>query len=294
MSTATDLAADAPTLLDRLESGREALTARETEIARYVIAHYPESCLDSASAMARATGVSAATVVRLFAKLGYASFQEVQQEVRREVSRKLHSPAERVRLPEDGVSQGEITARTLETEIDNIRATFAALSDREIEAIVARLCAGRGRIYVIGEKNSFPIAYYIQTHLNLCLPDVTLLETGEARIADRLLWLTPDDLLIAISIRRYSPNTTRAAASLRELGGDVIALTDSPLSPLCPYATHRLLIETRSQSVFDSFTAAMSLSGLIVGAVARRRREAMLEILRRGERLYETFGTFLG
>jgi DNA-binding MurR/RpiR family transcriptional regulator len=185
-------------------------------------------------------------------------------------------------------------ARTLETEIENIRATFAAISEGEIESIVARLCARRGKIYVIGEKNSYPVAYYIQTHLNLCLPDVVLLDTGEARVADRLLWLAPDDLLIGISIRRYSPNTTKAAAHVRALGGDVIALTDSPLSPLCPHATHRLLIQTGSQSVFDSFTAAMSLAGLIVGAVARRRREAMLDILRRGEQLYATFGTFLG
>jgi DNA-binding MurR/RpiR family transcriptional regulator len=43
-----------------------------------------------------------------------------------------------------------------------------------------RLCAGRGRIYVIGEKNSYPIACYIQAHLNFCLPDVVLLDTGAA------------------------------------------------------------------------------------------------------------------
>ncbi|MGY2049738.1 MurR/RpiR family transcriptional regulator [Methylobacterium sp. JK268] len=283
-----------PGLLERLEAGQGALTARETEIARYLIAHYPQSCLDSASAMARATGVSAATVVRLFAKLGYARFRDVQREVRDAVSRKLHSPAERAGLPDEAGSLAEIAARTLDTEIANICATYAGLAPGDIEAVVDRLCAGRGKIYVIGEKNSYPVAYYIQTHLNFCLPDVVLLDTGEARIADRLLWLTPDDLLVGISIRRYSPNTTRAAAHLRDLGGDVIALTDSPLSPLCPHATHRLLIETRSQSVFDSFTAAISLAGLIVGAVARRRREAMLDTLRRGERLYATFGTFLG
>ncbi|MFE1599217.1 MurR/RpiR family transcriptional regulator [Methylobacterium sp. ID0610] len=287
--------AETPTLLARLEAAQAALTVRETEIARYLVAHYPQACLDSASAIARATGVSPATVVRLFAKLGYESFQAVQQEVRRDVSRKLHSPAERARLPDDAeASLAEIMARTCETEIANIRGTFAAIPEGEIEAIVERLCAGRGKIYVIGEKNSFPIAYYIQTHLNFSLPDVVLLDTGEARIADRLLWLSPDDLLIGISIRRYSPNTTRAAAHLRGLGGEVVALTDSPLSPLCPHATHRLMIQTGSQSVFDSFTAAMSLAGLLVGAVARRRRAAMLEALRRGEQLYATFGTFLG
>jgi DNA-binding MurR/RpiR family transcriptional regulator len=292
--TATAARGKPPTLLERLEIGHGTLTASETEIVQYLLAHYPQSCLDSASAMARATGVSPATVVRLFSKLGYARFQDVQREVRGEVSRKLNSPAERARLPEDDASLVQVAARTLETEIENLRATYAAAAPEQVEAVVARLCAGRGRIYVIGEKNSYPIACYIQAHLNFCLPDVVLLDTGEARIADRLLWSTPDDLLIGISIRRYSPNTTRAAAHWRERGGDVIALTDSPLSPLCPHATHRLLIETRSQSVFDSFTAAMSLSGLIVGAVARRRREAMLDVLRRGEQLYATFGTFLG
>jgi len=97
-----------------------------------------------------------------------------------------------------------------------------------------------------------------------------------------------------MSIRRYSPNSLLAGQYFRSIGAGVAALTDNALSPLMPCASFRLLVQTASVSVFDSFTAMMSVAGAIVSVAARLRRREVYATLKRGEDLWARFGTFLG
>jgi DNA-binding MurR/RpiR family transcriptional regulator len=282
-------------LLERLEVEQAHLTASERQIAQYLISHYPEAILGSASSIARATKISAATVVRFFAKLGYESFGEAQEEIRREVALKLNSPMDRIGIVDTNATSTEaFLARFHALEVDNIKSTFQQIDTSNFEALIACILATKGKIYIIGEKNSHPIAYLIWAHLNVCLDNVVLVDTGEAMVADRLLWAGRGDLLICVSVRRYSPNGLRAAQYFHSIGADVAVLTDNALSPLMPYATFRLLVQTASVSVFDSFTAMMSVAGAIVGVVARLRRNEVYATLKRGEDLWSRFGTFLG
>jgi DNA-binding MurR/RpiR family transcriptional regulator len=251
--------------------------------------------LGSAASIARATKISAATVVRFFAKLGYESFAEAQEEIRREVARKLNSPMDRMAIVDTNATSTEaFLARFHALEVDNIKSTFQQIDTSNFEALIACILATKGKIYIIGEKNSHPIAYLIWAHLNICLDNVVLVDTGEAMVADRLLWAGTGDILICVSVRRYSPNGLRAAQHFRSIGADVAVLTDNALSPLMPYATFRLLVQTANVSVFDSYTAMISVAGAIAGVVARLRRNELYATLKRGEELWSRFGTFLG
>lgn len=282
-------------LLERLEVEQARLTTSEREIARYLISHYPQAILGSATSIARATRISAATVVRFFAKLGYGSFAEAQEEIRREVARKLNSPMDRMAIVDSNATSTEaFLARFHTLEVDNIKSTFQQIDTSNFEALIAGILTTKGKIYIIGEKNSQPIAYLIWAHLNICLDNVVLVDTGQAMVADRLLWAATGDLLICVSVRRYSPNGLRAAQYFRSIGADVAVLTDNALSPLMPHATFRLLVQTASVSVFDSYTAMTSVAGAIAGAVARLRRSELYATLKRGEDLWSRFGTFLG
>ena len=72
-------------------------SAAERALAEALGRDYPHALLESATALAARTGTSASTVVRLFAKLGYASYAEAQREARGEVTALLqtagHPPA---------------------------------------------------------------------------------------------------------------------------------------------------------------------------------------------------------
>jgi len=82
-------------LPQRLAQQGAELTASEQTLAQTLGSDYPHALLESATALAARTGTSASTVVRLFAKLGYASYAEAQREARGEVTALLQTAAQR-------------------------------------------------------------------------------------------------------------------------------------------------------------------------------------------------------
>jgi len=130
--------------------------------------------------------------------------------------------------------------------------------------------------------------------LNMCMPDVHLLGTGGGLLADELLWVSPRDTLVAVSIRRYAKHVIQAAQHFRQLGAPVISITDSPLAPIAGLSDHRLLIQTASASPFDSYTAGFTLCNAIVAAVALRRKKETEALLKRGDKVWNHFDVFLG
>ena len=153
-------------LPDRLARQGATLTASERALADALGRDYPHALLESATALAGRTGTSASTVVRLFAKLGYASYAEAQREARGEVTALLQTAGQRA-----PVTIG--TERSLQQCVDdallhdqhNIAATRDGLDMAAFEAIVARIAQSQGRIFVLAQINSAPVAAWLALHL---------------------------------------------------------------------------------------------------------------------------------
>lgn len=283
-------------LFDRIAKRPKKLTQSEIALVEFIVSCYPQGVLGSATDIAKKVGISTSTVVRFFAKLGYESFGQLQQEVRLEVSSKLASPSQRAHLTiQEESAPNTVLERVFTFDKDNLNATREANSVDEFQRFVdAVIRPDGGRIYLLGSKNSYPVSYYLHTHLNMCMPEVHLLGTSGGLLADELLWITQQDTLIVISIRRYSRQVTQAAQYFREIGALVVTITDSPLAPIAGLSDHRLLIQTASASPFDSYTAAFTLCNAVVAAVTLRRKKEIEAQLERGEKLWDYFDVFLG
>ncbi|KAG1387246.1 hypothetical protein G6F59_016489 [Rhizopus arrhizus] len=134
-------------------------------------ARYPQSLLESATALAKRVGTSASTVVRLLAKLGYDSYAQAQMEARSEVTARLASPGERA----DAVSADNPSARAclqnaLLHDLHNLQETFAAIDVAAFESAVRLLTHRKGRVHVLGLRQAAPLASHVALYLNLCLP----------------------------------------------------------------------------------------------------------------------------
>lgn len=280
-------------LFDRIANYPRKLTKHETRLADYILSGYPQHLLESATAIAGKVGVSASTVVRFFAKLEYASLSEVQDEARLDLASKLTSPSQRAKLASKNKhSLSHVLERTLELDRENLSATIGAIDLKAFEALVDTLMRPETRrIYLVAAKNSSAVVHYLYTHLNMCLANVYALPTGTA-LADQLLWAKKDDVLLAITIRRYSRTVVQTAQHFRNLGSTIACVTDSPLAPVANLSNHRLLIHTSSTSPFDSYTAAFSLCNAIVAAVAIKRQREVKRSLKLGDRLWTEFGVF--
>ena len=81
-----------PTIFDRIRS-LEHLTPSETKIAQYLDKAYPLLALETVTSISQRARVGRATVVRFISRLGYSSFAEFQQSLRKELLLKLEAAA---------------------------------------------------------------------------------------------------------------------------------------------------------------------------------------------------------
>jgi DNA-binding MurR/RpiR family transcriptional regulator len=111
---------------DRIASRAKDFTQSEQTLVDYLIAHQPHGMLDSATGIAKKLELSPSTVVRFFSKMGYASFAEAQREARNEISSKLASPHQRIRLAAGQEHTLEsLVENSFSSDIDNIQSTRA-------------------------------------------------------------------------------------------------------------------------------------------------------------------------
>ena len=201
----SSLQTSAGLLTERLARHHADLTGSERALAEALQRDYPHALLESATALAARNGTSASTVVRLFAKLGYASYAEAQREARAEVTALLQTAGQRA-----PVTIG--AERTLQQCVDdallhdqhNLSATREGLNLAAFEAMATCLAQDKGRVHVLAQINSAPVGSWLALHLNMCRPGVQELGAGAMDTTDQLLWVQPDDVLLVFSIRRYA------------------------------------------------------------------------------------------
>jgi DNA-binding MurR/RpiR family transcriptional regulator len=77
---------------------------------------------------------------------------------------------------------------------------------------------------------------------------------------------TSKDVIIAISSKAYSPDVAQVVREAKHRGVKIVAMTDSPLSPLTEHADVSLEVQQASVGMFRSLAVTMTLAvTLIVG-----------------------------
>jgi DNA-binding MurR/RpiR family transcriptional regulator len=84
-------------------------------------------------------------------------------------------------------------------------------------------------------------------------------------------------VLLAISLPRYSLDTLQLARFANERGASVLAITDSPASPLTSIAEHVLFAPADHPVLTSSNIAVLALiEGLVAGVMARNKEAVKL------------------
>lgn len=264
-----------------------ALSAGERKVARALLATYPVAGLETVAELAQRAGVSAPTVVRFVARLGFDGYAAFQRALMREVHAQMGSPLEQY-ARNDAVPGGEeqlpYLARTFATCVE---ITFAELPPSEFERAVELLLAEQTRVHVVGGRFSHVLADYLVAHLQLLRPHVSLVPAAEfARVA-LVSEATRGHLLVVFDYRRYDPATVRLAAQFHASGGSVLLFTDPWLSPVAEVADVVLPSRVESPSPFDALTGAVALVEALIATLTDRLGEKGRERVERSETIRE-------
>ncbi len=251
------------------------LTATERRIAE-VLAGEPQAiAFGTVAQVAERAGTSGPSVVRLAVKLGYEGFVALQAAVQQELARQLGPAHDRIRQrpPTD------LLSRVLEAEQDNVTRTLAGVQPEVLERAVAHLADRRRHVWVLPGDVTLPVGLSMARQLSQLREGVTLLGGSEAAIGRILGGAEAHDVLVAIDIRRYERSLVSTVQVAREQEIAVLAITDTPLSPLAGRAAMAFFVAASGVGPFDSMTGALALANLLVGVTSARLRQTAVRRL---------------
>lgn len=272
--------ASAPDLVAAVSSE---LTPAERRIAEEVLAEPTLLAFGTVSELADRVGTSRPTVVRFANKLGFDGFTQLQRHVRSDLSHRLARPSERIR-------HEEAKALPAKTAINNAIASVFEAIDGERLARLARPIVHAEKVWILSGETSRAGALSLYSGLSMVRPRVCLLE--DRTLGTDISDAGPSDAVVVMDFFRYRRQVIEAAQVLADAGVTLVAITDSPLSPLVELTDTWCEIEVPAIGPFDSSVPAVAIAELLVSRVARDLRDEAAARIDRIEALWEETGVF--
>lgn len=271
MTVMTDRAVNYEQLKDQISKAYPTLSKQLQRIARFALEHPQELALGTVASIAEAAQVQPSSMIRFANALGYGGFSEMQQIFRGHLVERSASYRDRIEQMRraGGARNGAAAGGTgvLRQFVDEAITELSHLEEnvdaQDMKAAV-RLIAGADHIHILGQRRAFPIASYLAYALRQLDLRTHLLDGVGGMLNEFVRGIAPGDVLIAISTRNYSPEVVDAAAACHQRGVAVIAITDSPLSPLKPSARVCFELGDDSTQQFRSLVGQVCLSQALV------------------------------
>jgi len=259
-------------------------------IAGYILEHYDKAAFMTAVKLGTSVGVSESTVVRLANKLGFSGYPELQKSFQELIKNKL-TTVQRIELSNDFMTQENALKSVLKADMENIRATLEKINHQTFEDVVNSLFKAR-KIYIIGLRGSSALAEFLAFYLNLILDNVKVVAYGVSDIFEQMLNVDEQDIVIGIGFPRYATRTIEALAFARSKNANIVAITDSLLSPLAANANYTLIAQSNITSFVDSLVAPLSVINALIIAVGLREKEKISKTFSTLENIWEEYNVY--
>ena len=264
------------TIKDRIAKAMPELTPSHRQMADYVLAHSFRAATMTIDELAEATGVSVATANRFAHTLGFSGFPAFRAELVRGFESAL-APVEKMR---DELSRKstcvEVMAAALADNVANLETIRESLPADVCEQIVTALLGAR-RVLVAGFGTSGYLAGMLAHGLELHCTQVQSLAGvgGPSHGARTLFKLTPQDVVVVISFPRYVKDSIVIARKAKDRGARIIALTDSPTSPIAALGDLTLYLPAPSRFNATSDSTVHAVIEALCAAVARHAKNSV-------------------
>ena len=280
-------------LLQKIDDGYARFSKGQKKLADYIRRDYDKAAFLTAARMGEVVGVSESTVVRFATALGYSGYPAFQKALEEMVRTRLNS-IQRMEVTYGRITQGEILASVLQSDIEKIKLTMESIDHEAFELAVETILKAR-KVYVVGIRSCAPLASFLSFYLNLLCEDVTAVSTNSAsEIFEQLLRIGEEDVIIGISFPRYSMRTLKALEFASNRKAKVITLTDSIHSPMKLYSSCNLIARSDMASIVDSLVAPLSVVNALVVALCMKKQKEVVSTLEMLEEIWDEYQVYSG
>lgn len=285
----------AMTIEDRISQRFSGLSEKLQLAATYVAEHPIDIATRSLRAVAASSGVSPATFSRLARALGYDSYEDMREDGRAAVGRKMVPFSKRAQaLRAEGTGQEGLTFlhRQAAACLANITLLDRGISNQRLEEAVAALHAAR-TVLLVGSLGSAGFVDYFGYLAQWFRHGWLVASPGGTTLAGALARMDHRDAIFVLSKAPYASRSIRVLRAARGKGITTVVITDSHASPALEFADHAFVVPTESPQFFSSYTATLVLIETLISLLLARSGPEAEEMIREAEnqihRLDETW-----
>ena len=262
-------------LIQHIAQAYESLPKQLKSIAQYVTQHRQNMVVARILDVAHACDVQPSAVVRFAQRFGFSGFSELQAVFRDAYASGATEAGYRQRI-QAVISEHTAQMRSAELArgfMQSCQNGIAALSQELDEAAFERavsILQEAHHIYIMGVRRMYPVAAYLSYTLSHTNKRVALIDGMGGMFREQVGALAAGDALIAISVAPYGAETRHCTELAAERGANIIAITDSSLSPIARLATATLRVEEPETYFFRALSSMMCLAQSLFIALAYR------------------------
>lgn len=170
--------------------------------------------------------------------------------------------------------------------------TSEALDRRVLDQAVEAILRAKN-IYIVGVRSSAVIATFMSFYFRNIFDNVHLVSSSAtSEMIEQMLHVSQGDVVIGISLPRYSSRTVQLMEFARDSGAEVVAITDSLEAPAAKRADHTLLAKSDMVSVVDSLVAPMSLVNALIVAIGQKKKGELSRIFENLEGIWQEYEVY--
>lgn len=217
---------------ERIRRERPNMSKSFAKLGDFLLDSYVEAAFMTASELAQALNLDAATVVRFSQHLGYSGFPKLQREIRQRVKNDL------LIRPKQAADPGSVTgivSNAMTEVILGMDQTRISLDNDAMEKLVDALGQAR-RITVLAEGPAQPTAYSLVLFLEQGGFPIYIARAGIADLARTVNIAHSQDLLLALEVAGQAPYIARAMGEAQKRGIPTAAIIGSASLASARYA----------------------------------------------------------
>lgn len=278
-------------ILMTIHNRMDSFSKGQKRIATYICESYDKAAFMTASKLGKMVKVSESTVVRFAVELGFDGYPCMQKALQEMVRNKLTS-VQRLEVANDRFSNQDVVSMVLQSDMESIRMTSEALDRRVLDRAVHTILRARN-IYIVGVRSSAAIAQYMTHYFRNIFDNVKLVNSSAtSEMMEQMLHISKEDVVIGISLPRYSSRTVKLMEFAKNSGAQVVVITDSNDAPTAKSADHTLVAKSDMVSVVDSLVAPMSLVNALIVSISQKKEQEMSRIFENLEKIWEEYEVY--
>jgi DNA-binding MurR/RpiR family transcriptional regulator len=273
-------------ILDKITESLSTGSPQKNRISDYLIKNKEKAAMMSATQLAGEIGVSQPTLTRFVQDLGFSKFQVFQGAFQDLLLSDL-TVAERFNLkaaaPPYGISG---ITKTLINEIKSLTLFLHNFPEEQFNQAAQKILKSE-RVCIVGTSIMGVTARHLWYYLSRVKKNISIVTTNSYEDYEKLLQFGPKDTVIAISTYRYSRETIELVNFVKKRDVSIVAITDSPASPISRAAQVCISVPISHGAIFDSCCAMFCLSTMMATQIASLNRKESSALLAECEKLSE-------